>query len=310
MSKIEFDDTLQGALGDCWVLATMSALAEKPERIWKLFGTKKMNSAGIYAINMYDLGVPVSVIVDDYIPVSYNDNKYVKVTGDEKEIWSILIEKAFAKMNGNYASIVGGWPTHAGYHLSGLSGEDVWTDKSADEIWAKAVDWDAKGHIMMAGTSASANGIVGGHAYTVVSVHTMPNGDRVMKIRNPWGHTEWTGAYKDSDPFWASNPNTASAVGFVNGNDGTFFMKVEDFKTHFQALMANPDTSNWHHSYWMKIGDADSFGTTGNMWQCGSTCKHNKFTITSPIAQTIHVAAHVHMKRQYVEAPCTDSFNW
>ena len=48
----------------------MSALAEKPERVWKLFGTKKMNSAGIYSINMYDLGVPVSVVIDDYIPVS------------------------------------------------------------------------------------------------------------------------------------------------------------------------------------------------------------------------------------------------
>ena len=103
----------------------MSAFAEKPERIWNLFGTKKMNSAGIYSITLYDLGVPVSVVVDDYIPVSYNDSKYVKADLDEKEIWPILMEKAFAKLNGNYASIVAGWPTDAGYHLTGLDGNYI-----------------------------------------------------------------------------------------------------------------------------------------------------------------------------------------
>jgi hypothetical protein len=48
-------------------------------------------------------------------------------------------------------------------------------------------------------------------------------------VRNPWGATEWTGAFNDADPFWAANPTVASSVGYVNGNDGAFFMTVADF---------------------------------------------------------------------------------
>lgn len=75
--KIELDDIMQGALGDCWVLSAISALAEVPSRVYKLFGTRTRNSAGIYVINLYDLGVPTAVVIDDYIPTSYSNGLYV-----------------------------------------------------------------------------------------------------------------------------------------------------------------------------------------------------------------------------------------
>ena len=154
---------------------------------------------------------------------------------------------------------------------------------------------DSKGYVISAATRSSASGIVGGHAYSVSSVHTLSNGARVLKIRNTWGNTEWTGAYSDSDAYWTKNTADANKVGFTNSNDGTFIMKVEDFKTYFADLYFNVDTSNWHLSYWLKLGNADTIGKTGNWGTCGSTCKNNKFTITSPVKQTIHVATHMHM---------------
>ena len=33
-----------------------------------MFDTKTLNAAGIYSVKLYDMGVPISVIVDDYIP--------------------------------------------------------------------------------------------------------------------------------------------------------------------------------------------------------------------------------------------------
>lgn len=71
-SGISFHDIRQGSLGDCWVLSAIAAVAEHPERIYNMFDQKELNSAGVYSIKMYSLGVPVSVLVDDFIPETNN----------------------------------------------------------------------------------------------------------------------------------------------------------------------------------------------------------------------------------------------
>lgn len=76
-SSIDINDTLQGFLGDCWVLASIAAVAEKPERVSKLFDTKTYNSAGIYSLRFYELGVPISIVIDDYLPISGTQNLFV-----------------------------------------------------------------------------------------------------------------------------------------------------------------------------------------------------------------------------------------
>ena len=66
---ISYDDINQGALGNCWALSAASAVAEKPERMMAQFiNTENVqNKAGIYGMNMYALGVPTSVVIDDYL---------------------------------------------------------------------------------------------------------------------------------------------------------------------------------------------------------------------------------------------------
>ena len=58
------------------------------------------------------------------------------------------------------------------------------------------------------------------------------------------------------------------------------------------------------HSYWLANGDGDTYGETGYK-SCGSTCKMNKFYITSDVAQTIHVSTNLYWERKYIEEPCT-----
>jgi hypothetical protein len=45
-------------------------------------------------------------------------------------------------------------------------------------------------------------GLVAGHAYTLVSAKQTSKGDRLVKLRNPWGSMEWTGDWSDSSPLW------------------------------------------------------------------------------------------------------------
>ena len=65
---ISFADPKQGEIGDCWMIAASSVTAQDPNRIRDLFEIEYLNSAGIYAVNMFVMGVPVTVTVDDYLP--------------------------------------------------------------------------------------------------------------------------------------------------------------------------------------------------------------------------------------------------
>ena len=54
------------------------------------------------------------VIIDDRVPKVQDDMTHV--TGDW---WPILVEKAYAKFNGSYAAIDGGFPRVSMHHLTG-----------------------------------------------------------------------------------------------------------------------------------------------------------------------------------------------
>jgi hypothetical protein len=54
-------DVRQGEIGNCWFMASMTALAEYPGRIEKMYLNKTISKAGIYGIQMYALGCPITI---------------------------------------------------------------------------------------------------------------------------------------------------------------------------------------------------------------------------------------------------------
>ena len=96
----------KGSCEDSVFLAAVSAIAEQPSRIKNLFLTQSVNKAGCYAVKLYVNGEPKTVVVDDYFPYDSAENKWafaspVKV-GPKIEIWILILEKAWAKVCGNY----------------------------------------------------------------------------------------------------------------------------------------------------------------------------------------------------------------
>jgi hypothetical protein len=61
--------TKQGMLGSCWFLASAAALAERPERIKKIFTNTDYDSAGVFQVGFYHMTEKVLVTVDDRIPI-------------------------------------------------------------------------------------------------------------------------------------------------------------------------------------------------------------------------------------------------
>ena len=79
-------DIHQGALGDCWYLAALAALAEQPQLIRELFSSDKHSSLGVYEVSCFKNGQLTKVIVDDLIPCSPSTGKpcyaHVNVEGE------------------------------------------------------------------------------------------------------------------------------------------------------------------------------------------------------------------------------------
>lgn len=95
-------DIVQGALGNCYFLSSLSCMSEKSngQRIKKMFITDKINPYGLYALKMYKSGVELVVVVDDYICCRWSKPCFTRAKGNE--LWVGLAEKAWAKIHGSY----------------------------------------------------------------------------------------------------------------------------------------------------------------------------------------------------------------
>ena len=62
-------DIKQGEIGNCWFVSAASALAEEKGRLESVFLNSEVSANGIYGVQFYTLGVPHTVIVDDFLPL-------------------------------------------------------------------------------------------------------------------------------------------------------------------------------------------------------------------------------------------------
>lgn len=100
-NDIDPNDIKQGFLGNCWFLCAVASLAENPSLVKRLFITKEYNEEGIYRLKICKNGEWITVTVDDYIPCYYQAGPmFARSNGDE--LWVLLLEKAYAKVHGNY----------------------------------------------------------------------------------------------------------------------------------------------------------------------------------------------------------------
>ncbi|CAK9011218.1 Calpain-15 (Small optic lobes homolog) [Durusdinium trenchii] len=124
-ADVEPADACQGRVGNCWLIAALSALAEYPSYFKKqVFITKKVSESGKYRIKLYDGRLLRWTImeIDDYLPCShYGGFKPELIFGkiNDGKVCMALLEKAFAKLYGSYSALTAGFQPVAWHHLTG-----------------------------------------------------------------------------------------------------------------------------------------------------------------------------------------------
>ena len=113
--------------------------------------------------------------------------------------------------------------------------------------------YDAMGFVMSASTSIKdrQDGLVGGHAYSLIAA-AEAEGFRLLKLRNPWGNFEWTGAWSDGSELWKTHPKVAKRCGVDPAkpdDDGVFWIEYGDFLKYYDSVDVLKKSEDLHDIY-------------------------------------------------------------
>jgi calpain-5 len=241
--------------------------------------SRELNEAGAYAVRFWKNGAWREVLVDDTLPTRKDVHVRLDDPGSlyagapdpsrrryaaaalahsrsRREFWMSLLEKGYGKLYGSFEAINGGLvhsaltdlvPNSTGSCVSMLDA-DVKAQIRSGALWEKLKKWGELGYLMGAGspsgsdTNVSDAGIVQGHAYAILRVAEESDARgayQLLQLRNPWGGTEWKGAFSDADASrWTRRLRQRLAYDPDDGanQDGVFWMQMSDFAVHFEDI--------------------------------------------------------------------------
>ncbi|CDW88987.1 calpain family cysteine protease containing protein [Stylonychia lemnae] len=277
--KENVGDTVQGFLGDCYFVAPLAAVAADEERFKRIFVNQHVNNAGIYAFNVYIRGIPKIVVIDDYVPYARLEKlpAFTRVHSDWA-LWPALLEKAWAKVNGNYEKIASGnqfetfqfllnIPTIRKQSVNTMNTTVAWN------LVIKALD---SGFIIGAQPGGSTGkkdtdscqfNLPCAHAYSILSYHiiTTAEGKQIslIKFKNPHGNDgEFSGKWADKNGIWntiGKNGITyAKQIDMAVKSDGIHYLEDFEIPMTFSDLDFGQYRKGWVSSYYDKQNDTQA----------------------------------------------------
>ncbi len=207
-ADIDPNDVEQGAIGDCYFMSAIAAVAQaNPQAIKNLI---KDNGDGSYDVTLYSKKdklslTPTIVKVKPQFPVDAAGKPVYAGAGD-KEVWVMIMEKAYAKLNGTYNDIgEGGYIEEGLEAITGKEAANYWLSEYKDKDLValiqktladkKPITAATKGGGEEPFKSKSGCTVYKGHAYSITSVDATR-----IKLQNPWGfdHVDITiGEFKE-----------------------------------------------------------------------------------------------------------------
>ncbi len=212
-------DIKQGGDGDCWWLAAVATIAHRKDLMAKVCVARD-EECGVYGFVFQRDGEWVSTVVDDNLYLRHEDfdfygdtydstgkrareHRKQKQTGsealyfakcaDQNETWLPLLEKAYAKVHGDYEAISGGWSGEGVEDMTGGVTTTVATNRvlKKDKLWKELVNGDGEFVFALSaigtGWDWQKGGLALGHAYSILKATEEVDEDgkkvRLVQIR-------------------------------------------------------------------------------------------------------------------------------
>jgi pyrrolidone-carboxylate peptidase len=202
LRAVDISDVQQGYLGDCYFMALLAAIATvRPEAIEEMV---KPNNDGSFTVSFFGPdGKRVEQIVQPTFPSYNSGNPTYAQYGDQgnvygKELWPMLIEKAWMQANGSWLGIEGSKSstkehalamtgnTHESYSLPGkLSDEALFNRLSQHFVNKQPVTFfSLKGETTESKKKSMKSGVIINHTYALWNVTPA---SKTVNLYNPHG---------------------------------------------------------------------------------------------------------------------------
>jgi calpain family cysteine protease len=187
------DDVEQGILGDCYLLAGLSAIAkDDPAALRENVVDFDDGTYGVrLSANFYRVDDELAVMSRTSTQLAYAE------LGAEKSMWVAVVEKAFAhyrRSANSYAALESGWAVEAytAFRASAIGDRAINSYRTAAEMADHIASLVASGQAVTIGFTGSvaalAAPLVMNHMYAVASVARGASGSiSTITLRNPWG---------------------------------------------------------------------------------------------------------------------------
>lgn len=266
----ELLDPVQGAVGDCYLIAALSSVAWARPYVIAQRNRATGNGSFLDMVEFFNGSTKTEVEISENLPLGTPGNYFLYCrSSDPGEIWPAVYEKAYAKWRTgdpgdqpNILAIAGGDPVLAISQLTGfprtyyscaaMTAHDIWQRVRANSLSYKTFNpmtaYTYPTSDAAAGRVYANANLVANHAYSILGWGYV-DGHEYVIVRNPWGTTEATlnimnGSWVAWDAAY-SGPAGGSPSGGTRGfwrtiplsnNDGIFGLRADTFKLYFQGF--------------------------------------------------------------------------
>lgn len=211
-----------------WLLCAIATLAEFPYLIYRMFENKFVSACGVYKIRLCKNGQWQTVIIDDTFPWTA-ENEPIFSMSYNNDLWVSLIEKAYAKLHGNYISIKTGLMYEALVDLTGAPYERVLFHSSDSRFFkcqagnhvtlvfemigqylkegyllsvSTPIIEDINSMVDDTGMTILPSGLLAGCSYTILNTYQTSSGHNILQLRDPWTIGGWIGDWSHVSLLW------------------------------------------------------------------------------------------------------------
>ena len=225
-------------------------------------GDPVYNPCGKYMVKLHINGVARKVIVDDYFPIGSHNELLCSYSSNKSELWISLLEKAYMKVMGGYdfpgsnsnidLFALTGWIPERVSIRPGEAGFDP--DSTFKNLMARLSRGQCLATVatgQLSDSAADRAGLVSTHAYAVLDVREV-EGERLLKLKNPWSHLRWRGNWSELDTqHWTRTFRQAldyDPEDAANFDNGVFWIDYKSLQHYFDVLYMNWDPAMFRHS--------------------------------------------------------------
>ena len=258
--SLSIDDIIQGDIGNCYFFSALKFLAEEPERIISLFNfpQNKNYKQNFFEVYIYINGYRSRIIIDDSFPSiqnTENDFAFARYNKKTNNIWPMILEKIWAKINSTYEDTINGnisdvflflTPSPIKLYHHDIKYNNLFEKISIaiDNNFIVCTDMNSKNENIL----LQKLGVFSNHAYRIIGYGTLldSNGNKynLLKIYNKYKITSWMGNWSPYSSKWT--PEFKKHLNYdPNKEKNVYYMDINDYLKYYSTTYI----LCWHKQY-------------------------------------------------------------